>query len=152
MRRHRPITDFEPVFAQLLALTSAALLDNYITLAIVSRILVTSETRQRAGLFEVIGSLSTKDKIYLGYTFGLYRESMFHDLTIVNNVRNMLVHSRCIGDFADVKIIDLCHSLLAPGCLFTEQPTDPLRKTARNRFMFSAMALIVGLQDLCRQD
>jgi hypothetical protein len=158
MLRHRHFTDFESVFSEVLlnenarvtAIVGGAMIDNYLTLAILARMRPIGNTMHE-DLFEGYGPLSTfSAKIDIGFAINLYNDGARHDLRIINTIRNQFAHNLYVREFTETKIRDLCFRLRAPEVLSTDQTTTQPRENARDRFRFTALILLGGLHDLSR--
>jgi hypothetical protein len=98
------------------AVIAGGFLDHLLTEAIKSRVQYTKCPRvAKKMLFDVPGPLSSANaKINLGVLLGLYREEIWNDLRLANEIRNSFAHKLECRDFSFTSVSANCEKFWSP--------------------------------------
>jgi DNA-binding MltR family transcriptional regulator len=132
------------------AIVAGAFLENYLALAIMSRMRSFSDSdnddrRVKKQVFENTGPLTTfAAKISVGYALDLYGKRPREDLHLIRDVRNHFAHTMEPCEFSDPDVRQFCDKFQEPEWL--AQMTAKIAPTLpRMRFMATVAHLATGL-------
>ena len=132
------------------AVIAGGFLDHLLPEAIKSHVQYTKCPRlAKKMLFDVPGPLSSANaKINLGVLLGIYREEIWNDLRLANEIRNSFAHKLECRDFSFTKVSANCEKFWSPHHVAietTDGSYEPIPTDARSRFILTVKLLVAIL-------
>ena len=130
------------------ALIGAALLDGHLCLLIASFLIDDkNEVNELLGINSYYSPLGTfSARIRAAYCLGLISRDEFHDLRIIQRIRNAFAHELDSSSFGSEQIRDRCNSLRTPQRRQWHPSLSP-----RECFSFATSALSISLESRTRR-
>lgn len=136
------VEEFKKESDRAAVIVGAAFLDERLR-EVIADLLVDDEKEVRK-LFEPMGSLgSFGARIRMAYCLGLLRKEDFHDLGVIQKIRNRFAHELHGLSFADAKITQQCRQLKAPQETLSAESVQSY--SPRNLFLFTLAGLNAAL-------
>ncbi len=140
----RAIADINQENDRAAAIVGGAFVENYLTLAVKSRLRPLS-ARFDDKLFAGYGPLASfSAKIDLGFALHLYNDPQRADLVAIKNVRNYFAHHIDVREFENEHVAKLCANMHAPERTTNELQGEEVTIT-RQRFTQTVVRLSIIL-------